>query len=254
MIVIGLGTGRSGTASLAKLLNAQRGGVCFHELNPTCSRFFGTPRPILNTIEEFQTILDGGAPSMLTVDLSREVSVRTYEQLTHMPKVRLIGDIAFYYLSYVELIASSSPNVQFVCLKRDKQKTVRSWLRQARVTRWPSKILADRIASLITREPYYTTRNFWVEHDGSKWLKDPVWDKCFPKFQADSVEGAVNQYWDYYYREAEALAERLPSRFMIIDTDRLNTHEGQTAVLAHCGVAPSEHVHVDAHIHKSSAD
>ncbi len=225
--------------------------MCFHELNPTCSKFFGTPRPILNTIEEFQAILDGGDPSMLTVDLSREVSVKAYDHLSHMRDVRLLGDIAFYYLSYVELIAARNPNVQFVCLKRNKNRTVRSWLRQAQVTRWPSKVLADRLSSLITRSPYYTTRNFWVEHDGSKWLKDPVWDKCFPKFEADSVEGAVSQYWDYYYREAEVLAQRLPSRFMIIDTDRLNTNEGQIEVLAHCGVAPAERVHVDAHIHKS---
>ena len=60
MIVIGLGTGRSGTASLAKLLSAQHDAFCFHEMNPSCVRFSGTPRPILNVIDEYQAILDGG--------------------------------------------------------------------------------------------------------------------------------------------------------------------------------------------------
>lgn len=251
MIVIGLGTGRSGTASLTKLLNSQRDALCFHEMNPTSSRFFGAPRPVLNTIDEFQAIIDGGDPSMLTLDFSREVAVRAYEDLRKMKRVQLIGDIAFYYLSYVELIAAHTQSVRFVCLRRTKAKTVKSWLRQASIKRWPSKILADRLASLITREPYYTTRNFWVEHDGSKWLKDPVWDKCFPKFEARTVEDAVSQYWDYYYAEAERLASRLPSTFMIVDTEQLNTNEAQSAVLSHCGVEPSQHVHVDAHIHKS---
>src|ERR1051326_3851404 len=103
MIVIGLGSGRSGTASLAKLLNAQSDALCFHEMNPAAVRFSGTPRPFLNAIDEFQVIIDGGDPRMLTVDLSRAVSARTYDELSNMKQVRLIGDIAFYYLDYVEL-------------------------------------------------------------------------------------------------------------------------------------------------------
>jgi hypothetical protein len=34
MIVIGLGTGRSGTASLANLVNSQKDALSFHEMNP----------------------------------------------------------------------------------------------------------------------------------------------------------------------------------------------------------------------------
>jgi hypothetical protein len=99
MIVIGLGTGRSGTASLAGLLKAQSDSLCFHEMNPSVVRFAGTPRPFINTIDEFQAILDGGDPAMLTVDLSRSVSASAYDELSRMQRVRLIGDVAFYYLS-----------------------------------------------------------------------------------------------------------------------------------------------------------
>src|SRR5487761_2166908 len=190
MIVIGLGTGRSGTASLAKLLNAQQDALCFHEMNPSAVRFTGTPRPFINAIDEFQAILGGGDPTMLTVDLSRAVAARAYDELCQMRSVRLIGDIAFYYLSYVELIARRNQNVRFICLRRDREQTIESCLRKSAIGRWRSKRIADRLSSLITRAPYYESHNFWIEHDGSEWELDPVWDKCFPKFQAGSKREA----------------------------------------------------------------
>ncbi|MEM7044980.1 MAG: hypothetical protein AAF543_19405, partial [Pseudomonadota bacterium] len=174
MIVIGLGSGRSGTASLAHLLNSQEDAICFHEMNPSCVRFHGTLKPILNTLDEFQSILDGNDPSMLTVDLGREINVATYESLCRKKNVRLIGDIAFYYLSYVEMMIEHQKNVRFICLKREKHKTVESWEKKSQIVRWPSKRIADRLGSLITREPYYESRNFWMEHDGTVWQPDPV--------------------------------------------------------------------------------
>jgi len=251
MIVIGLGTGRSGTASLAKLLNAQQDALCFHEMNPSVVRFSGTPRPILNTIEEFQAILDGGDPSRLTVDLSRKVAARAYDELCGMNRVRLLGDIAFYYLTYVERIAEANPDVRFLCLRRDREETIESWLRKSAIERWPSKRLADRLASLITRMPYHTARNFWMEHDGSEWALDPVWDKCFPKFPGPTRREAIGQYWDYYYEESERLAQRLPGCFRLVETNRLNDRATQQDLLTFCGVEPAEQVFTDAHIHQS---
>lgn len=254
MIVIGLGTGRSGTASLARLLNAQTNSLCFHEMNPSVVRFSGTPRPFLNAIDEFQAILDGGEPSMLTVDLSRAVAARAYDELCRMKRVRLIGDIAFYYLTYVELLARHNPNVRFVCLRRDREKTIRSWMRKSAIERWRSKRLADRVSSLITRSPFHELRNFWMEHDGTNWQKDPVWDKCFPKFRAGSKREAIAMYWDYYYEQAEAMAPRLRGVFRIVETERLDDAEFQSQLLEFCGVPRERQVHVDAHIHRSAED
>jgi hypothetical protein len=254
MIVIGLGTGRSGTASLARLLNAQTDSLCFHEMNPSAVRFSGTPRPFINTIEEFQAILDGGDPSMLTVDLSRAVAARAYDELCRMRRVRLIGDIAFYYLTYVERLARHNPNVRFVCLRRDREKTIRSWMRKSAIERWRSKRLADRVSSLITRAPFHESRNFWMEHDGTSWQKDPVWDKCFPKFRAASKREAIAMYWDYYYEQAEALAPRLRGVFRIVETESLGDPEFQSDLLEFCGVPREQQVHIDAHIHRSAED
>lgn len=250
MIVIGIGTGRSGTASLAKLLNAQRDALCFHEMNPSCVRFHGTPRPILNTIEEYQAILDGGDPSRLTVDLGRRVAAEAYDRLRQMPRVRLIGDIAFYYLTYVEQVLARHPQVRFVCLQRDRTETVESWLQQAAIKRWRSKRIADRLAAWITREPYHESHNWWIEHDGSVWRPDPIWDKCFPKFPGPGLRDAVEQYWDYYYATVDEIAARHPGAILRIRTEALNAPEEQARLLAFCGVAEAEMVFTDAHIHR----
>ena len=225
MIVIGLGSGRSGTASLAQLLNAQKDALCFHEMNPSCVRFHDTPRPILNSIDEFQAIVAGGEPSALSVDLSRDVAATAYDQLCRMPKVRLLGDIAFYYLAYVEAIAAHNPNVRFVCLRRQREDTVRSWERKQTIKRWPSKYLADRLACLITREPFHQGYNSWMEHDGTEWARDPVWDKCFPKFSGPTRRDAIGQYWEYYYQQVAIIEEKLPDVFRLWETETIGSRE-----------------------------
>lgn len=252
MIILGLGTGRSGTASLAKLLNAQTASFCFHEMDPACVRNSGTLRPILNSVDEFQAIIDGGDPGMLTVDLSRAVSAAAYDVLKDMPSVRMIGDIAHYYLSYVRDIARHNADVRFICLRRDKTQTVRSWQTKTSIQRWRSKKIADYLGSLITREPYFTARNPWMTHDGTKWAADPVWDKCFPKFEGPTRKEAIEQYWDYYNRETTALEAEFPDIFQIVPTETLNTREGQDSVLSMCGIAEPDRVYVDAHIHQSA--
>ena len=251
MIVIGLGTGRSGTASLANLLTAQHDAHCFHEMNPSCVRFFGTPRPILNAIDEWQTVLDGGDPSMVTVDLGRPVAAKAYNKLCQMPRVRLIGDVAFYYLSYVETIAAHNPNVRFLCLRRDIDETVESWIEKSRIPRWFSKSVADRLGAWLTRTPYYKSRNFWMEHDGSRWQKDPLWDKCFPHFEAAFKRDAIRKYCEYYYEEADRKVAKLKGIFRFVPVDRLNDHRYQSDILSFAGIPIEEQRFANVHIHQS---
>jgi hypothetical protein len=251
LIVIGLGTGRSGTASMAKLLSAQQEALCFHEMNPACVRFHGTPRPILNAVDEFQAILDGGDPSNITVDLTRPLVAKAYDKLCKMPRLRLLGDISFYYLSYVEAIAARNPNVRFLCTRRDVDLTVASWMRKLRVPRWRSKRVADKIASLITRAPFYTTTNPFMNHDGSEWEPDLVWDKCFPKFHAASMQDAVRKYCEFYYAEAARLSARLAPVFRFVDIERMNERDYQSEVLAFIGIPEHARVYTIAHTNRS---
>jgi hypothetical protein len=254
MIVLGLGSGRTGTASLSYLISSQTGAVCFHEMNPTGVVFEGNPQPILNGIREFQAILDGGDKRLLALDYARPASVKKYHELQQMDDVRIIGDIAYYYLKYVDDILAINKNVRFVCIKRDKAKTVDSWMKKSAVERWPSLWLADRLKSIMTRMPFHESRNFWQEHDGSVYQLDPVWDKTFPKFQAPDKKAAIEMYWDYYYEEAEKLAERFPEYFRIFSIEMMSNRDGQREILRFIGLREDEMVLRDAfHMHKSGA-
>jgi hypothetical protein len=253
IIVIGLGSGRTGTASLAHMIDSQKGGLCFHELNPTGVVFDGNPQPILNTTNEFQRILDGGPRNLLSIDYARPASLNTYNKLQSLDQINILGDIAYYYLKYVDDILASNSLVKFVCIKRDKTDTVNSWLVKSSIRRWRSLKLADRIKSLLTRTPYYESYNFWQEHDGSKWKKNPVWDKTFPNFSAGSKKEAIEMYWDYYYKEAEKLETRHPDNFRIFDISAMSTREGQKEILSFIGLSEDEMVIEDEfHMHKSA--
>lgn len=251
-IVIGLGTGRSGTASLTSLIDRQRGGMCFHEMNPACAVFAGNAQPQINAASEFRQLLLGGDRSRLTVDYSRPSSVASYERLQHLPELRIIGDIAFYYLNYVGDILQAVPECRFVCLRRDRQATVESWLKKSQIGRWRSLYWADRIKSWLTRMPFQTQYNFWQEHDGTVWRKDPVWDSCFPKFDAPSKRAAIEMYWDYYYLEAERLQRLYPGSLRIFDTAQMSSPAGQKAILDFIGIPEKDMVISDkVHLHRS---
>jgi hypothetical protein len=252
-IVIGLGSGRSGTASLTSLIGRQAGAICFHEMNPSCAVFNGNPQPHLNAVREFQKLLAGGARTRLTIDYSRQSSVATYEKLQTHTSLKLIGDIAYYYLNYVEEMFEISPECVAICMKRDREATVTSWMKKSSIQRWPSLWLADKLKSWLTRTPFYTEYNYWQEHDGSRWKKDPVWDSCFPKFAADSKREAIGMYWDYYYREADRLQQKYPDRFRVFDIQDLSNTEGQKRVLLFLGIAEEQMIIGEkVHLHQST--
>jgi hypothetical protein len=251
-IVVGLGSGRSGTASLASLIDRQPGGLCFHEMNPSGAVFAGNAQAQLNTVTELRAILAGGDRSRLSIDYSRPASVATYAKLQSMHQPMLLGDIGFYYLSYVEDILALVPECKFVCIRRDRDKTISSWLKKSRVKRWRSLWLADRLKALVTRTPFQTEYNYWQEHDGSVWMPDPVWDSCFPKFEAVSKQEAIGKYWDYYYREAARLAEANPGSFAVFDITDLSSVEGQQSILRFIGLPADQMVcGGEVHLHKS---
>ncbi len=177
-VVIGLGSGRCGTRSLAALLDSQNRAHVSHEiLGPSVAW------------EQGEATVWG-----MLRDLPRDSGLR------------LVGDVASYYLPYVEHILSVYLSTRFVCLKRDREET---------------------IASFVKKTP---RKNHWMAHDGSWWRHSP-WDQCFPKYHASSKEEAIGRYWDDYYRRAEELQSRYPASFRVFPIETLNTLDGQRRIL-----------------------
>ncbi|MDX1918306.1 MAG: sulfotransferase [Candidatus Caenarcaniphilales bacterium] len=98
-LVIGLGSGRSGSQSLAKLLSAQKNACFTHELLPI-PWTDGDPE-LRQVIAYFRAKLSG------------------YD---------LVGDSASYYLPYVEHLLETFPESKLICLERDRADTVKSFL------------------------------------------------------------------------------------------------------------------------------
>ena len=98
-LIIGLGSGRCGTASLAHLLNLQEGASVTHEF---CTLPWEFDEEIW--VWNMGRLLFGKWP---------------YD-------TDIIGDVGFYWINYIERLLERRPETKFVCLKRDRQEVIES--------------------------------------------------------------------------------------------------------------------------------
>jgi len=99
-IVLGIGTGRCGTASLAKILNEQPDAVCSFDEPPRLPWKHADGQRVLR--ERFARFRLHG-------------------------KARLLGDCASFYLPYIEDAIAVEPDIRIVCLKRPREEVVASF-------------------------------------------------------------------------------------------------------------------------------
>ena len=186
-LVIGLGTGRCGTKSLAYLLNRQIDAEVYHEKEAHKIGWRGSEKDI-------DTLLDWA---------------------THSTHLRLVGDVALYYLPYVDYILARQPTVKFLCFQRDCAPTVASYMRKI---------------------PHF---NHWMEHEGIIWEKHK-WDHCFPSYAVPDKQSAITLYWYDYYFTATRYQSLYPDTFKIFPTKSLNSKSGQQAIFAFLGIPESQ--------------
>lgn len=184
-LIFGLGTGRSGSTSLQQILNNCENHYISHE-HPFLVRWEG---------------------SLQDVDwhLKRMAWLSEYYDL--------VGDVSHWWLPHVEYIMQAAPEASFLALKRPKELTVDSFLKQK--------------GPLI---------NHWTNHDGDFFQKN-IWDPCYPKYGHElPLEDALVRYWDDYYERCELLAAAYPSRFVMLDLDLLSSDCELRGALASIGV------------------
>ena len=66
------------------------------------------------------------------------------------------GDVGMYFLPYCEFLIAVHPGIRFVCIERNRDEVVESFVRHT------------------------PGRHPWTHHDGSRWRIDPVWDFTVP--------------------------------------------------------------------------
>tara|TARA_Y100001972_G_C7616541_1_gene309200 strand:- start:47 stop:676 length:630 start_codon:yes stop_codon:yes gene_type:complete len=171
MYVIGLGTGRCGTTSLSKLL--QKVGLSVpHELRPVVNWSTGKAKDRLNLIKS----------------------------------LNLDGDVAFWYLNLVEDMNKISENIRFICLERNIDEVVYSYLNKT------------------------IGRNHWINHDGTRWHKDPIWDQCYPKYNIVKKSEAIRLYCEEYQRRSREFEKNMDN-FKIFHINSLNSKSGVQSIL-----------------------
>lgn len=168
-LVIGLGSGRCGTVSLRELLIHQ-GFNAVHELK----------------------LMPWDPNYPLCDEVIAEVLKRNGG---------LVSDIGYYYLNYTEYIISKQPGVKFVCLKRNKEEVIRSFLKFSKYDYW-SYPYVDR--------------------------EETEWDATFPTYYNVGKTSGISLYWDEYDKISKSLEIRFPKHFKVFDmNETLNEEEGQ---------------------------
>lgn len=196
-LVLGIGTGRCGLSSLASILNRQP--------DTKVSRYEPPYLPWRRERAQWPVI-------------------QRVEFLLEREAKRVAGDVASYYLPYVEEMISVFPNLRVVCLKRSCEETLTSFCR------W-----LDRHGPL--------RYNHWSKKPVHDWHHDPVWTMVYPQYDTTDREEGLRRYWDDYYRMAEDLARRFPEYVRVFDVGRtLNTEDGLRDLLTFIGIPQAEQV------------
>ena len=190
-MIFGLGTGRCGTVSLKELLGLQNGFTATHEV----------------VISPWQ--------------FSKAHIDTTIVSMQNRPVGSTACDVSFWHLPYVLYILDKHPNSKFVCLKRDMQSTVNSYMKKT----------GPNVAAKLKARNHWTARDsiYW---DNRLWRLDPIYDICYPKYNLPKVD-AITQYWLDYYALAEEYAAAFKDNFILFKTeDVLNDKEVQSNLLA----------------------
>jgi hypothetical protein len=193
-LILGLGTGRCGTHSLTELLNRQPDSLFTHEELPILHWKQLPGRP-------------GIAERIRRIRRSRSA--------------RFIGDVALFYLPYVEEIIALEPDVRLICLERPRDQVVSSFC----------KIL-DSSMPLPT--------DHWSAVPADGWYHDPAWTPMFPQYDLSDRQASLERYWDDYHARSVQFADRYPQHFRIFSTDMLNDPSGVRELLTFAGIPDAE--------------
>jgi len=217
-IIIGLGTGRCGTRSMAKFLTK-------HGIDATHEKYR------LNWNPEKQKNIEG------ILD-------------------RFKPDVAYYWLPYVEKVIEKYPDAKFICFKRDRNLVIKSYLRDIipvnpivqmliKSVSYKVKEYTFKYSETVTQEDLDNMDAATRDAVEAAWDEEQRTEVYFPdesvprRKVATDLRDCISDYWDEYYDMAEMLESKYPDNFKIFDMlHALNTEEGNNEMLNFIGVTP----------------
>jgi len=245
-IIFGLGSGRSGTASLAGLFNTQPDTVCFHELNPSAMSWQGAEGTVISLLRDFRAIL-AGEERAVTIDRTSPHRNGPVPRMMKLGRITSIGDVGLYYLPYVETILTRAPNARFPCLWRDREEVVQSFI--AKLALKPHGKM-ERARAIIKRHRLPTSRNHWAGPSDKRWGADVRFDACFPSYdgmETQDLAAHLRRWHDEYYAQATSLAKKYPDHVRIFDLSALNDVAERRAILEFA--MPGAEIDPDVSVH-----
>tara|TARA_B110000495_G_scaffold51720_1_gene43336 strand:- start:3285 stop:3914 length:630 start_codon:yes stop_codon:yes gene_type:complete len=151
-----------------------------------------------------------------------------YENVSNSKnQFKMTGEVGFYFLPYVELLIKNFPYLKFVCTNKNKKKIYYDILEEIKTS---DNII---LRHLLLKKKY---KNYFINHDGSKWEKDFVLDKCYPKFKMESLEKGIEKYIDTYYSSLKFLQRKYPKNLKLFYSDELKSEYGKKKIFKFLGV------------------
>jgi hypothetical protein len=171
---------------------------------------------------------------MLLPHKFNERKLQQYLKKLYDRQADIVADVALWNLPYVTAIMGEIPDTKFICLQRDREDTIQSFMRKTR-----------------NRRNHWTNTNS-VHWDEEKWSNEHrcPYKNCYPRFDADKEE-ALGFYWDYYYIVAGTYQDAFPDAFRIFPIEFLNTRNGCESILAFAGY---EEMTIKIGFHKNKQD
>lgn len=181
--ILGVGTGRCGTMSLAKLLNGCGGVEVSHELGGEINK-----------------------DDILPWNFERKFADLKLNKLLKLKNL-LVGDVALYYLNYIDFFYKKLHELKIVYMWRDKQEVVKSYMKKTE------------------------TLNHWWSTEKKKNTLYRIyhkWDTAYPDLDYTIIKPkAIEEYWEIYHKRAFDLKKKYKNKMMIIDIKNLNNHKIQ---------------------------
>ena len=208
MIILGLGVSRKETKKIHSFLNDQKGFQFHYESDIDNVSWINSENIIMNRIKTLEN------------SLYKNTSKKSNN-------FNVTGDIAFYFLPYLELLISNFPYIKLISTKKSKKYIFNDIMSDIET----NNSIFSRI--FMFKKKY---KNHWIDHNGQIWEKDYLLDKCYPKFDNSNLEDAVNKYIDFYIANIKRIQKKYPRNIKVFFSDELNSSYGKKKVLKFMGI------------------